>query len=218
MANASFADSIQRPKPGRNSPTSWSGAASIRPKPAKACGCRASTSFRYPKRCARISRPRRLFEVPVETAISMYNFRAEDVVANIAPRPLLLFHTANDVITPTEQSIRLFEKAGSPAELMFVNGTSHFPLSEKDAPRTRVLIRSWLDQFFPTPLQGTGLSGAAERSRCSRRRSATLCSGAPWLRAGFRKRRRSRWPRCWSGRTRAVWTPTASCASPAMSR
>jgi uncharacterized protein len=83
----------------------------------------------------------------------MYNFRAEDVVANIAPRPLLLFHTANDVITPTEQSIRLYEKAGQPAELMLVNGTSHFPLSEKDAPRTLVLIRSWLDRFFPTPLR-----------------------------------------------------------------
>jgi alpha-beta hydrolase superfamily lysophospholipase len=97
--------------------------------------------------------PKALMEVPVETAISMYQFRAEDVVANIAPRPLLLFHTANDVITPTEQSIRLYEKAGQPAELMIVNGTSHFPLSEKDAPRTRVLIRSWLDQFFPTPIR-----------------------------------------------------------------
>lgn len=94
-----------------------------------------------------------LFEVPVETAISMYNFRADDVVRNIAPRPLLLFHTANDVVTPTEQSIRLFEKAGPQAELMLINGTSHFPLSERDAPRTRVLIRSWLDQFFPTPLR-----------------------------------------------------------------
>lgn len=98
--------------------------------------------------------PKAQFEVPVETAISMYNFRADDVVANIAPRPLLLFHTANDSITPTEQSIRMFEKAGMPTELMLVNGTSHFPLSEKDAPRTRTLIRSWLDQFFPTPLRG----------------------------------------------------------------
>ena len=60
--------------------------------------------------------PKALMEVPVETAISMYNFRAEDVVANIAPRPLLLFHTANDVITPTEQSIRLYEKAGQPLD------------------------------------------------------------------------------------------------------
>jgi len=97
-----------------------------------------------------------LFEVPVETAISMFNFRAEDVVANIAPRPLLLFHTANDVVTPTEQSIRLYERAGQPAELMIINSTSHFPLSEKDAPRTHILIRSWLDQFFPTPLRGRG--------------------------------------------------------------
>ena len=58
--------------------------------------------------------PKALMEVPVETAISMYNFRAEDVVANIAPRPLLLFHTANDVVTPTEQSIRLLRE-GRPA-------------------------------------------------------------------------------------------------------
>ena len=43
-----------------------------------------------------------------------------------------------------------------PAELMIANGTSHFPLSEKDAPRTRVLIRSWLDQFFPTPIRARG--------------------------------------------------------------
>jgi alpha-beta hydrolase superfamily lysophospholipase len=97
--------------------------------------------------------PKALFEVPVETAISMYHFRADDVVANIAPRPLLLFHTANDVITPMEQSLRLFEKAGANAELMIVTGTSHFPLSEADAPRTRILIRSWLDKFFPTPLR-----------------------------------------------------------------
>lgn len=100
--------------------------------------------------------PKALMEVPVETAISMYDFRAEDVVANIAPRPLLLFHTANDVVTPTEQSIRMYEKAAQPAELMLINGTSHFPLSEKDAPRTRVLIRSWLDRFFPTPLRDRG--------------------------------------------------------------
>lgn len=95
-----------------------------------------------------------LMEVPVETAQSMFDFRAEDVVANIAPRPLLLFHTANDAVTPTEQSVRMFEKAGMPTELMLITGTSHFPLSREDAPRTRVMIRSWLERFFPSPLQG----------------------------------------------------------------
>jgi len=96
--------------------------------------------------------PKALMEIPVETAQSMYDFRAEDVVANIAPRPLLLLHTADDSITPTEQSLRLFEKAGMPTELMLLTGTSHFPLAEKDAPRTKLLIKSWLDKFFPTPL------------------------------------------------------------------
>ncbi|MCQ4159038.1 alpha/beta hydrolase [Roseomonas sp. GC11] len=95
--------------------------------------------------------PKAILEIPVETALSMYNFRAEDVVADIAPRPILFFHTANDGITPTEQSIRLFEKAAQPAELMLVTGTSHFPLSRDDAPRTKALIKGWLDKFFPVP-------------------------------------------------------------------
>src|SRR3954452_10294725 len=58
--------------------------------------------------------PKAIMEIPVETAWSMYNFRADDVVVNIAPRTLLLFHTANDIITPTIGSIRMFEKAGQP--------------------------------------------------------------------------------------------------------
>jgi uncharacterized protein len=96
--------------------------------------------------------PKAIMEIPVETAWSMYNFRADDVVADIAPRPILFLHTANDTITPTEQSIRMFEKAGQPAELILITGTSHFPLAEKDAPRTKAIIKGWLDKFFPSPL------------------------------------------------------------------
>lgn len=96
--------------------------------------------------------PKAIMEIPVETAWSMYNFRADDVVADIAPRPILFLHTANDTITPTEQSIRMFEKAGQPAELVLITGTSHFPLAEKDAPRTKAIIKGWLDKFFPSPL------------------------------------------------------------------
>jgi hypothetical protein len=96
--------------------------------------------------------PKAIMEIPVETAWSMYNFRAEDVVADITPRPILFLHTANDTITPTEQSIRMFEKAGQPAELILITGTSHFPLAEKDAPRTKAIIKGWFDKFFPSPL------------------------------------------------------------------
>ncbi|WP_323688853.1 alpha/beta hydrolase [Rhizobium sp. AN83] len=96
--------------------------------------------------------PKAIMDIPVETAWSMYNFRAEDVVADIAPRPALFFHTADDSITPTEQSIRMFEKAGKPADTMLLTGTSHFPLSPEDAPRTRIALKGWLDKFFPSPL------------------------------------------------------------------
>jgi fermentation-respiration switch protein FrsA (DUF1100 family) len=87
-------------------------------------------------------------EVPVDTAQSMYDFRAEDVVGDIAPRPLLLLHTANDTVTPTEQSIRLFEKAGQPTELFLITGVSHFPLAG-DGAYAREIVNRWLDKFFP---------------------------------------------------------------------
>jgi len=86
--------------------------------------------------------------VPVETAQSMVDFRAEELVGNIAPRPLMLLHTANDQVTPTEQSIRMFERAGMPTELYLITGESHFPLAGEGKP-ARDIIKGWLDRFFP---------------------------------------------------------------------
>src|SRR5262245_5229979 len=85
---------------------------------------------------------------PAETAQSMYEFRADDVVGKIAPRPLLLLHSANDSVTPTEQSIELFRRAGQPAELHLLSGLDHFMFSE-NSPRLWSLIRDWLDRYFP---------------------------------------------------------------------
>ncbi len=85
---------------------------------------------------------------PSEVAQSMYNFCAEDVVAQIAPRPLLLLHSSDDSITPTEQSIALFEKAGMPTDLHLFAETDHFMFSE-DNVRVREIVKSWLDRFLP---------------------------------------------------------------------
>lgn len=85
---------------------------------------------------------------PAETAQSMFDFRAEEVVGNIAPRPLLLIHAAKDSVTPTEQSIEMFKRAGQPAELHLFAGLDHFLFAEKS---TRVwnMMRQWLDTYFP---------------------------------------------------------------------
>jgi fermentation-respiration switch protein FrsA (DUF1100 family) len=85
---------------------------------------------------------------PAETAQSMFDFRAEDVVGKIAPRPLLLIHAANDSVTPTEQSVALFERAGQPAELHLFSGVDHFLFNENSA-RVWSVLRGWLDAYFP---------------------------------------------------------------------
>jgi pimeloyl-ACP methyl ester carboxylesterase len=85
---------------------------------------------------------------PAETAQSMYDFRAEEVVARIAPRPLLLLHSASDHVTPVEQSIGLFRHAGQPTELHLFADTDHFMFAESNT-RVRRIVQDWLAEYFP---------------------------------------------------------------------
>ena len=84
---------------------------------------------------------------PAETAQSMYDFRAEEVVAKIAPRPLLLLHSATDLVTPVEQSIALFQHAGQPTELHLFADTDHFMFAESNT-RVRRIVQDWLADYF----------------------------------------------------------------------
>jgi pimeloyl-ACP methyl ester carboxylesterase len=84
---------------------------------------------------------------PAETAQSMFDFRAEDVVGNIAPRPLLLLHSATDSVTPTEQSIAMFQRAGSPTELHLFADTDHFMFAEGNT-RVHHVVEDWLGDYF----------------------------------------------------------------------
>jgi pimeloyl-ACP methyl ester carboxylesterase len=85
---------------------------------------------------------------PAETAQSMFDFRADDVVGKIAPRPLLLIHASNDSVTPTEQSVELFKHAKQPAELHLFSEVDHFLFAEDNA-RVWGVMRDWLRQYFP---------------------------------------------------------------------
>jgi hypothetical protein len=85
---------------------------------------------------------------PAETAQSMFDFRADEVVGQIAPRPLLLIHAANESVTPTEQSIEMFKRAGQPAELHLFSEVDHFLFGEDNA-RVWGVMRDWLSKYFP---------------------------------------------------------------------
>jgi hypothetical protein len=87
-------------------------------------------------------------EFPAETAQSMFDFRAEDVIANIAPRPVLLLHSASDSVTPTEQSVEMFRRAGQPTDLHLFAETEHFMFAEQNA-RVRTVLDDWLEKYFP---------------------------------------------------------------------
>lgn len=89
-----------------------------------------------------------IMEFPFDTVDSMFNFRANDVVSAMAPRPLLLLHSSNDSVTPTEQSIAIFQHAGQPTDLHLFAETDHFMFTE-DNPRVITVIRAWLDHYLP---------------------------------------------------------------------
>lgn len=89
-----------------------------------------------------------IMEFPAETAQSMNDFRADEQIGNIAPRPVLLLHSANDSVTPTYESIEMFKRAGQPAELHLLSDVDHFTFSEEN-PRLTRIVSDWLERYFP---------------------------------------------------------------------
>lgn len=89
-----------------------------------------------------------IMDMPVDTAQSMYDFTAEDLVGRIAPRPLLLLHSAVDSVTPTEQTIRMFERSKGATEMHLFSGTDHFMFAERNR-RVHEVVTAWLAEFFP---------------------------------------------------------------------
>ena len=89
-----------------------------------------------------------IMEFPAETAQSMVDFRADDMVEKISPRPLLLLHSADDSVTPTRESIEMFKRAKQPAELHLLSDVDHFTFNEENQRLTRI-VSDWLARYFP---------------------------------------------------------------------
>lgn len=100
-----------------------------------------------------------IMQMHVETAQGMWDFRPEDVIGRISPRPCLLMHSAVDSVTPTRQSIDMFGKAKTPTELHLFSGTDHFMFAEGNA-RVHETLRAWLETFFPVQGPAKAAAGA----------------------------------------------------------
>lgn len=91
---------------------------------------------------------RSVMEFPGETVLETLAFNPGDFAHRIAPRPLLILHSAKDEVIGAENSVDLFRSAGNHGDLHIVGGVDHFMFSEND---TRVvdIVKNWLKHSFP---------------------------------------------------------------------
>jgi uncharacterized protein len=89
-----------------------------------------------------------LMAFTADTALGFFMFRPEEFADKIAPRPLLILHSARDRVTTYEEAFSLVRRAKPPVELHLLDGTDHFMFVNAD-PRVTLTLRTWLDRYFP---------------------------------------------------------------------
>ena len=90
--------------------------------------------------------PGAVMEFTAETALSMLEFSPEDLVGEIAPRPLLLIHPREDAVVPSSESEALAKAAGPTSELHITESQNHF--GSGDPTLTRITL-DWLARHLP---------------------------------------------------------------------
>jgi alpha-beta hydrolase superfamily lysophospholipase len=91
-------------------------------------------------------------DVSLETADALIEFRPEDDIAGLAPRPVLLVHGANDLLVPPDESRQLFERAASPRRLEIVPDVGHFDWVLPTTPGFKAVmepLRRFLQDALP---------------------------------------------------------------------
>jgi hypothetical protein len=89
-----------------------------------------------------------LMQFTAETAVGFFMFRPEEMIAKIAPRPILILHSARDRVCNFEEAFSLMRHARPPTELHLIDGVDHFMFVDPD-PRVGFILKNWLDRFFP---------------------------------------------------------------------
>jgi alpha-beta hydrolase superfamily lysophospholipase len=72
-----------------------------------------------------------------------------DVVARIAPRPLLIISPSGDRLIHADQSERLYRRAGEPKQILRVAGAGHAEAYAVDPHRYRSTVLDFLERHLP---------------------------------------------------------------------
>ena len=89
-----------------------------------------------------------IMDFAIETICDTLDFNAGDVAAAIAPRPLLIIHSARDEVITADGSMDIFVKAGYHGDLHILTGVDHFMFEEEDG-RVASIVRNWLAKAVP---------------------------------------------------------------------
>jgi uncharacterized protein len=90
---------------------------------------------------------------PLETAEATINFKPEQFVHKIAPRPILFIHTGSDLLVPPSESLSMYNRAGEVKKLVNLEGFIHYDVYKFRNPAgfERVVAESltWFKQHLP---------------------------------------------------------------------
>lgn len=89
-----------------------------------------------------------VMEFTAETAVSFFTFRPEEMMSRIAPRPVLILHSARYQVCDYEEAFSLARHAEPPFELHLLDGADHFMFVDAN-PQVATTLHDWLDRFFP---------------------------------------------------------------------
>jgi pimeloyl-ACP methyl ester carboxylesterase len=94
---------------------------------------------------------RREREMPFENLLSLesaeafINYRPETVVDKISPRAAMWICVKDDTLVPNDESWRMFQKAGQPKKLVFLDGKSHYTLYGSGLERVMSQAIEWFN-------------------------------------------------------------------------
>ncbi len=89
-----------------------------------------------------------IMDFAIETISETLDFNAGEVAAAMAPRPLLIIHSAKDEVITADGSMDILRTAGYHGDLHILTGVDHFMFEEEDG-RVASIVRNWLGKAMP---------------------------------------------------------------------
>jgi dipeptidyl aminopeptidase/acylaminoacyl peptidase len=84
----------------------------------------------------------------LRSADYIMRYRPIDYVHRIAPRALLMTSVEDDVVTPADHAMALYERAGAPKKLIHQTETTHYRSYTENYPALMPQILDWYDRYL----------------------------------------------------------------------